>query len=631
MAYYREEILNGRLEVPGYYSILENYGYSIAFTAQKFWGALWYAYLKNKGTISLPYWAEKFNDALVFNAILKALSDKKWIITASIPARNWGEVCINESKLLQYASMKELEHVRAHKKFLKYRLKLEKEATKNDLVRIQGVVKNTGLVRNGFMKSANTVFQFDTNAIIKHYAVILAETTKSMRKMRLEFPDMRSDNASYDEISKDIVDAIIYENGEYSSGQNLLDSRGRNIHGMLDKVFNPVSFKVARACLVIPERFRRSATAKGLENKYLFIAELLGFKKGTKSEKVAMGKQAYGANTLLDLDITTEAGQKDYYENIWLERTYADIDNYFGGESFALRVYKNRIAKNVKTKDLEPVAYKWSVPIEIDMSASVLGYVGLLTNHKPFLERCNMLEGDLTDAWEIKGIPKRNQAKVIMRTIYGSSASCQDMWKDAKIPYTAEDVVAYDKALKDGEIAIGDRFSKFIISNCNPKEEMQLHVRGEKFTVECNRYRHIGEKATSFDLFDTETSTVRRINHITTKKVPDLQQFRRYFVTGLIHNLDAQVENTTTSVVYDASQWVIDIHDAEILCCEMADLARGTYARELENIYENRNEILTNYFASIGVSALATAQWAEVKKTVEPLTDEFKCNAMVLK
>lgn len=628
---YREDILNGKLQIPGYYSILEEYGYKVAFVANKFWGALWNAYLKNKGTVSLPYWSEKFNDALVFNVILKALSDAGWLDSSAVPLRNWGEASINETKLLNYVSMKELEYVRAHKKFMKYRLKLEDEATRNNLTRIQGKIKDTGLVRTGFMKAGNTKFQFDTNAILKHYAVVIAETTKSMRKMRQEWPDMVSDSASYDEISQDIVDAIIYENGTYSSGQNLLDSRGRNIHGMLDKVFNPVSFKVARACLVIPEEYRRPATAKGLKNKYLFIAELLGFKKGSKLQKELMGKHAYATHKVLDLDLTTEAGQKDQYENIWLERTYTDIDNYYGGSSLSLRIYKRRIAKGTKTKEPKAVPYKWVVPIEIDMSASVLGFVGLITNHKPFLERCNMLPGDLTDAWEIKGIPKRKQAKVIMRTIYGSAASCQDMWKDAKIPYTNEDVIAYDKALKDGEIAIGDRFSKFIISNCNPKEEMELHVRGEKFQIECNRYRYVGEKAVMYDLYDTETQTVRRINHITTRKVPDLQQFRRYFVTGLIHNLDGQVCNTVTNVVYDTSKWVIDIHDAFILCAEMADLARDRYAKELEDIHTNRNSILTNYFTSIGVSGLAHNQWQEVKKAIEPLEDEFKCNEMVLK
>ena len=49
------------------------------------------------------------------------------------------------------------------------------------------------------------------------------------------------------------------------------------------------------------------------------------------------------------------------------------------------------------------------------MSASVLGYLGLLLNHKPFLDRCNITNGPLTDAWAHPVITNRKQFKTIMR------------------------------------------------------------------------------------------------------------------------------------------------------------------------------------------------------------------------
>lgn len=145
-----------------------------------------------------------------------------------------------------------------------------------------------------------------------------------------------------------------------------------------------------------------------------------------------------------------------------------------------------------------------------------------------------MLGTELTDAWDIKGIQDRNQAKVIMRTIYGSSASCEDMWKAKHIKFTAEDVAAYNQALVNGEIAVGDRFSKFIINNVKPQETMQVKIGKDKFTIECNRYRNIGETTKIYDLWDTHSESIPRIHHTDTVKVPDLDQFRRYFVTLLI-------------------------------------------------------------------------------------------------
>lgn len=252
-------------------------------------------------------------------------------------------------------------------------------------------------------------------------------------------------------------------------------------------------------------------------------------------------------------------------------------------------------------------------------------------NHEPFMERCNMLGDNLTDAWDIKGINHRAQAKVIMRTVYGSSKTCIDMWKEDNIPYVLDDVIAYNNALDHGEIALGDRFSKFIINNCNLQELNYFHVRDEKFEVECNRFRNVGEKLTVFDLYDTNSRSIKRIHHTETKRVADLKQFRRFPVTGLIHNLDSQVEDVTVEAVYDEFKWCEDLHDAVILCCEAADLARETYARELEDIHMNRQSILSNYFKSIGIPSSALEEWKKVKEVVVPFEGEFKCNPMVLK
>lgn len=628
---------NGTLLMPFRQELQKEIGTRYVDTAEKMWSALWYHYLLNKGTISVPYYADMFYNAIALNKALKAWSDAGWITVTTLPERNWSEAKLEEKKLLEYFTSVQLESIRATHKFAKYRLKEEKPALVTSITRLNGKRADTGLEREGFRRASNIPFQFDTQAIIDNYDVIRQEVTKSMDKLAESCLNLRKDKASYDAISVDILDYLIIENGTYTSGQSNNDSRGRDIHGFLDKVFNPVAFKVARATLLIPIARRNVATQQGLMNKYLFIAELLGFKKGTIADKIQMGRDAYYRTALLDLDYSNEKDRALAYENIWLERTYADIDNYLE-ISYKAKIYKNRYVNNTATLDeaqaiieASPSTYLWQVPIEIDMSASVLGYVGVLTNHKPFMDRCNMLGTELTDAWDIKGIPVRAQAKVIMRTIYGSSQSCTEMWDEEDISYTYDDAVAYNNALDHGEIAVGDRFSKFIISNCNPQETMTVNVRGEQFTIECNRFKHVGEKIISYSIYDSASGVIKTIHHTDTKKVPDLDQFRRFFVTCLIHNLDSQVENTTILETINNYGWAIDIHDAVILCAEAADFARGIYAGELEDIYENRNTILTDYFGSIGITSTAAAQWLKVKDSVEPLTEAFKCNKMVLK
>lgn len=242
-----------------------------------------------------------------------------------------------------------------------------------------------------------------------------------------------------------------------------------------------------------------------------------------------------------------------------------------------------------------------------------------------------MLGTELTDAWEIKGISTRAQAKSIMKTVYGSAKTCKQDWTENNIKFTKEDVRAYNKALKDGEIAVGAKFRDFIIENCNPSENMRPNIWGEEFDIECNRFINVGEAETEYDLYDSNSGLPKRIKHWETVKVADLQQFRTFFITLLIHHLDSRVIDVTSEKTVEKMLWALDIHDALILCAESADFAREVYAGELEKIHRDRLEILENYFESIGVTATAAQEWAKVLAVVIPLEEEFKCNKLVLK
>jgi hypothetical protein len=364
--------------------------------------------------------------------------------------------------------------------------------------------------------------------------------------------------------------------------------------------------------LLIPEDRRNKASTRDLEDIYLFIAELHSFKTGTVADKIAFGESKYKAYDYLDLDYEDNADDLDnLYENVWLERLYDDLDAYFAN----------------------PSNHYWSVPIEIDMSASVLGYIGLLLNHKPFMERCNMIGSTLTDAWAHDTITNRKQFKTIMRQCYGSMLTPGEMWREMGIEYTRDEELAFAKELQSGELAIANAFKNFIIENCDPQPVMQIQVADRNIKTFCNRFHNVGETTTKFDLFDSYSNSIRTIQHTDTKKVPDLKAFRRYFVTLIIHGLDGnKMDKTMDELLNIQGQWALSIHDAIITCPSTARLARETYAKQLEDIHTNRKSILEDYFKSIGIKASAMAEWkAKVATLVEPFEGTFKCNPMVLK
>jgi hypothetical protein len=142
-----------------------------------------------------------------------------------------------------------------------------------------------------------------------------------------------------------------------------------------------------------------------------------------------------------------------------------------------------------------------------------------------------------------------------------------------------------------------------------------------------------------FDLYDTATNSIRRVHNTEIKQVPDLKSFKRYGQTGNIHHLDGQVMDNTVDAVIDQFGWVIDIHDAMVLCAEAADYARDIYANgrtatepSLMQIYTNRNQILSAYFTSLNIPASKVSEWkSTVVPLIQPMETELIINPLVLK
>lgn len=372
---------------------------------------------------------------------------------------------------------------------------------------------------------------------------------------------------------------------------------------------------------------RNQATTKGVYAVLLFIAELNGFKEGTKLVKAQAGAKAYQTRLLHDLDPTTEDGRKDYHENFWLQRLYNQLDDYFADSDLDITQasYEQLLTPFEST-------HKWSVPIELDASASMLQWLGVLLNDERLMSMTNVIGDTLSDPWKFDGIPRTQFKHAATPMLYGSSRACHELWKDKKHDFTYAQVQAFNQELSSGALGLANAFKEFLITNCKPTEFMTLHVFNEQFRVECNRHTHVGEETKTYYLFDTIEAKLRKVHHTTTKSVPDLEQFRRYFVTALIHNLDSQAANYVVGKAFDKYGWVIDIHDAFIVCPEAAADIRAWYAEFMELVHANRDTILANYFTSIGIGAESQAAWDSVKAMIHNYNyTQFRVSPMALK
>lgn len=237
------------LDLPNYDLLVKNLTEEQLDVAERFWGALWNVYVRNKGSTSSIYWMEQMADALAFNKLMIILQD--YLQSDVIPERNWAQVCLNEDKLLELFDEQELTAYRKSFKLKQYTPEF-KESVASKLVRINGQVQKTGLIRKGFMKAGHTQYYYDTAYLSKYKEAVVRETNKGMIKMRDMHPDLPPDDAVYDLIAEEIVLGMIDNPQLMTQGVSYLDSRGRAIKESLSKVANPIGYKAFRALLTIP-------------------------------------------------------------------------------------------------------------------------------------------------------------------------------------------------------------------------------------------------------------------------------------------------------------------------------------------------------------------------------------------
>lgn len=573
------------------------------------WNSLWVNYLRNKSSISTPYWFDKFQNPAEFNQFLKKLSDDGWITSTVVPSRHWAEISLNESKLLTMVDAEDLIRVRTERKFNKYKLG-NSSSNKSNLTRLNGTLTKTGLKRSGFAKAGQSRFKYDTDMMLKYREAIVLNTTKSIRKIEKKH-HLVIDGADYKSISEELIDYHLYSpDSEFKLGVNFNDSRGRAISSALAKVFNPIGFKDARALLITPERVipnDRKIIRQFTQAIYLFIAELNGIRRcKSKLEKAKIGRHQFKQRMFPTVDLSTEKGRKDLNEIIWLERIYNRLEQFLSRD----------ISRD----------FTWNIPIELDASASLLQIQGGLLNHSPYLSITNCIGTTIEDPWYHKDLTRHHVKSYCTPSLYGSSQTVQYFWDKNGLEYTPLQLAIMSVEQKSGLYSIANDFKNMTIEHVNPREDMTINIDGEVFDIKCNKFRNVGDYTRRYPIYDTKSGMVLAIAHTHTHKVPDLKRFKLYFQTLLVHNLDSQIANSISLEL----EWVLSIHDAFIVHPLDAHLTRHLYARKIEGIWERREAILNGYFKSIGLGNSAMKEWIAITDKCDNLST-FKCNDMALK
>ena len=111
-----------------------------------------------------------------------------------------------------------------------------------------------------------------------------------------------------------------------------------------------------------------------------------------------------------------------------------------------------------------------------------------------------------------------------------------------------------------------------------------------------------------------------------TQNIPDLEQFRRFFVTLICHHLDSRVMDYICRNI----NWIIPIHDAAIISPIDATEVRELYCGQINKIHTERQTILSEFFESIGIDSSSAMDWKRVKEAIIPAVG-FSCQIMAMK
>ena len=229
--------------------------------------------------------------------------------------------------------------------------------------------------------------------------------------------------------------------------------------------------------------------------------------------------------------------------------------------------------------------------------ASMLQFISILTNDHAYMNKTNLIGDKFEDAWSVSYCTRNMVKKAVTPLLYGSGKEPKEMWEAHKMEYTQEQVNKITEEIRNGLYANANNFKNFVIGNANPKEEMQVSIWGEKFTIRCNRFKPQRMKTIEAWIYTGQQKLLKKVVHHV-EQVPDCEQFKRYFMTLLLHHLDSRVAD----YICQELDWVLPNHDAFTLHPNDVSKCRELYTSKLYEIYKNRHSILREYFDSIGIT-----------------------------
>ena len=553
----REELLKGIISFPQQIMDLMNPNEAQKELIEGLWDSICYTFLSDKNTSAIV-WSERFNDEKFFNRLLKHLCDSKWVI--SNVSNNYATVELNNDKLKKWLSQEEINTLKYVHKFDHYLLKPTK-STLSKTVQVGVEWKETGLIREGFMKAGNNRFSYDPIFINKYADFIAYNIDKDFA------PSMK--DITYNQIVHALVDYYGKVPGEYTLGNNVCDSRGRSIFQCTKKIFNPVSSKDARASIICKYE---PLTKDGRKAVYAAIAEMLGYRGKNYEDKVHYGESMYILHELPDLEEMKKTNDfSELHVRIWLERIYNALDNYNDEEG-------------------------WCIPVEIDAMASMLQFTAILTNDHTYMDKTNLIGDTFEDAWSVPYCSRNMVKKAVTPRLYGSSKEPKELWDSHKMEYTQDQINKITNEIRNGIYANANNFKDFIIGNVQPKEVMKVSIWGQQFEIKCNRFKPQRMRKIEAWVYTSGQGLLKKVTHHV-ERVPDCEQFKRYFQTLLLHHLDSRVAD----YICKEMDWVLPNHDAFVVHPNDVAKCRELYTNKLYEIYKNRHNILREYFDSIGI------------------------------
>ena len=126
---------------------------------------------------------------------------------------------------------------------------------------------------------------------------------------------------------------------------------------------------------------------------------------------------------------------------------------------------------------------------------------------------------------------------------------------------------------------------------------MKVKIFNEEFTIECNRFKKNIETIKEYYIYNSSNGLVKKVTR-TVNVIPNLREFKRFFQTLLLHNLDSQICNTICTKV----DWVLPNHDSFTAHPNNQLHISKIYTDEMYKIWRNRKNILIQYFKSIGIT-----------------------------